>query len=117
MHWAYEAGWLQVRVRKINLSPFLRCRQRDFKMASHKFCHADELLNAADRLGVKAHLLNEVMAEKYISFMLKKYKPWKTSGHLSIGEGTTKLPTDEKEFVFFYRLNLGRVGYFSSKTY
>lgn len=70
-------------------------------MASHKYCHADELLNTADRLGVKAHLVNEVMAGKYISFVLEKHKPWKTSGHLSVGEGTTKLPTDENEFVFF----------------
>lgn len=73
-------------------------------MTSHKFCHADELLSTAERIGIKAHLVDEVMAEKYISFVLEKYKPRKRSGHLSIGEGAAKLPTDENEFVFFLSL-------------
>ncbi|WP_223277166.1 hypothetical protein [Pseudomonas oryziphila] len=77
------------------------------KMTTHKFCHADELLSAAGRLGVKAHLVDELIAEKYISFVLEKYKPWKKSGHLSIGDGTTKLPTDENEFVFFSSVKPG----------
>lgn len=76
-------------------------------MTSHTFRHADELSSTADRIGVKAHLVDEVMAEKYISIVLEKYKPRKNSGHLSIGEGTTKLPTDENEFVFFSSVKPG----------
>ncbi|KNB71980.1 hypothetical protein ADS79_16230 [Brevibacillus reuszeri] len=32
--------------------------------------------------------------------VLEKYKPWKTEGHLSIGEDANSLSTDDYEFSF-----------------
>ncbi|CAK15131.1 hypothetical protein [Pseudomonas entomophila] len=82
-------------------------RARGLNLACHEFCHAYELLNAANRIGVKAHLADDEMAAKYISVVLDRYKPWKTVGHLSIGEGASKLPTDEHEFSFFLSVKPG----------
>ncbi len=79
-------------------------------------CHANELLRAAAEIGVKARTTEKDVAEKYISFVLNKYRPWKTSGHLSIGENVSKLPTDENEFLFFCLLNRVRAGCFLSKA-
>lgn len=70
-------------------------------------CHANELLRAAAEIGVKARTTEKDVAEKYISFVLDKYRPWKTSGHLSIGESVSKLPTDENEFLFFLSVKPG----------
>lgn len=56
---------------------------------------------------MKAHLADDEVAAKYISVVLDRYKPWKTVGHLSIGEGASKLPTDEYEISFFF---IGQAG-------
>lgn len=69
-------------------------------MSLHKFSHAKELINVAEKIGVKVNVLTGDAAEKYIFFILKKYKPWKQKGHLSIGDNVSRLSTDENEFTF-----------------
>lgn len=69
-------------------------------MNLHKFSHAKELISIAPTIDVKANLLSKEQAEKYISYVLNKYHPWKTTGHLSIGDNAGKLSTEENEFTF-----------------
>lgn len=69
-------------------------------MELHKLSHAKELMSVADKLKIEVALFTEIEAENYILFILDKYKPWKTEGHLSIGDTTSKLSTEDNEFTF-----------------
>ncbi|GIO33581.1 MULTISPECIES: hypothetical protein [Paenibacillus] len=51
-------------------------------------------------MSIKAALLPKEQGCKYILEILEKYKPWKTEGHLSIGEGANRLSTDDYEYSF-----------------
>ncbi len=57
-------------------------------------------MRVADRMSIKAALLSKEQGCKYILAALEKYKPWKTEGHLSIGEDANSLSTDDYEFSF-----------------
>ncbi|ENA0608833.1 hypothetical protein ABFP30_000493 [Enterobacter bugandensis] len=69
-------------------------------MNLHKFSHAKELISVAEKIGIKISVMVGEDAEEYISFILKKYKPWKKEGHLSISGDISSLSTDENEFTF-----------------
>ncbi|MED1861822.1 hypothetical protein [Brevibacillus reuszeri] len=51
-------------------------------------------------MSIKAAILPKEQGCKYILEVLEKYKPWKTEGHLSIGEDANSLSTDDYEFSF-----------------
>lgn len=57
-------------------------------------------MRVADTMSIKAALLPKEQGCKYILEILEKYKPWKTEGHLSIGEGANRLSTDDYEYSF-----------------
>ncbi len=57
-------------------------------------------MSVADTMSIKAALLPKEQGCKYILEILEKYKPWKTEGHLSIGEGANRLSTDDYEYSF-----------------
>ncbi|MFJ4344798.1 hypothetical protein [Pseudomonas sp. NPDC089401] len=79
-------------------------------MSIHPLSHAHEVLRAAKAVGVEAYLLQEYIAAQYIAAVLARYKPWKAAGHLSIGESSRTMPTDENEFGFS-RSFRGKPGY------
>ncbi|GED73123.1 hypothetical protein BRE01_68250 [Brevibacillus reuszeri] len=54
----------------------------------------------AGMMSIKAAILPKEQGCKYILEVLEKYKPWKTEGHLSIGEDANSLSTDDYEFSF-----------------
>lgn len=69
-------------------------------MLLHNFSHAKELMRVAKNMDIQINILTENEAREYISFILDKYNPWKTEGHLSISDDAGKLSTDDKEFSF-----------------
>ncbi len=70
-------------------------------MILHKFSLAKELLTTANRINIEVELLDLAEASNFINSVIERYNPWKTTGHLSIGqENSTKLKTEENEFTF-----------------
>lgn len=57
-------------------------------------------MRVAGMMSIKAAILPKEQGCKYILDVLEKYKPWKTEGHLSIGEDANSLSTDDYEFSF-----------------
>ena len=69
-------------------------------MDLHRFGHARELLRVADAMSIKASILPEDEGQAYIASVLEKFKPWKTEGHLAIGDGAKRMATETHESSF-----------------
>lgn len=61
---------------------------------------AEELLNIGEKLNIKIELLMDDDAEEFINRTLNRFKPFKISGHLGIGNSSFKLPIDTLEFSY-----------------
>ncbi|GBG07211.1 hypothetical protein PAT3040_01759 [Paenibacillus agaridevorans] len=63
--------------------------------------YARELLKTGGNLGIDTILLSELESERYIKRVLGFFRPYKTTGHLSIGtEESRVLPLEQNEFTF-----------------
>lgn len=61
---------------------------------------AEELLEAAQQLNITAEKLSPEMGISYISSVLNKFAPHKTSGHLAIRNDSNTLRLDKYEFSY-----------------
>jgi len=74
-------------------------------MHFHKFSHANELIKSALELDIKLNFIIHMEARNYIDQVLKKYMPWRITGHLAIGDNAKRLSTDDYEFKFSLSLD------------
>ena len=61
---------------------------------------AAEILRAAGEAGYGCHLLPPAEGKSYISGVLGRYRPEKTSGHLAISHDSVSIPLEAYEFTF-----------------
>nr|WP_300311510.1 hypothetical protein [Halomonas sp.] len=73
-------------------------------MELHKFNHAYELLSVARKIGITVELLDQEEARHYIIEVMEKFSPWKKEGHLSLGDDSNTLSTEEYEDKFSFLL-------------
>lgn len=59
-----------------------------------------ELIQASNNLGIDIVVIDEITSKKYIKRVIDKFKPFKTTGHLSIGNDTLIIPLEENEFIY-----------------
>jgi hypothetical protein len=64
-----------------------------------------EILQVGKDLGITCTLLREAEALEFIKRVLEKYKPFKTTGHLSIGKNSISISLEEHEFTYSAKLN------------
>lgn len=59
-----------------------------------------ELLQASSNLGIDIVILDENDSKQFIKRIIDIYKPFKITGHLSIGEETLNIPLEENEYSY-----------------
>jgi len=59
-----------------------------------------ELIDVSKNLGIEIFLLNDRDAQEYIETVFALYNPFKTEGHLGIGENTVSISTEKYEFIY-----------------
>jgi len=64
-----------------------------------------ELIDVSKNLVIKIFLLSDRDAQEYIESVLALYNPFKTEGHLGIGENTVSISTEKYEFIYSQYLN------------
>ena len=67
--------------------------------------NSEEIIAASEELGIVGYVMPEVEGVNYIRFVLDRYKPHKTSGHLSIYYNSVSLPLEEHEFTYSKHLD------------
>lgn len=60
----------------------------------------EELMKSSTELGIELKILTVEDSITYISSVLKKFGPDKTTGHLSIGENCFRMDTEKYELSF-----------------
>jgi hypothetical protein len=66
----------------------------------HELSYAREIIKKSAELGINIELMENEKARDYINYVLEKFHPWRTSGHLSIGGQSREIPTEKNEFSF-----------------
>lgn len=69
-------------------------------MNLHRSSHASELIRVAGEMSIAARLLSKDEGCAYIASVFGKFHPWKTEGHVSIGDDVKKIRTEDCEFSF-----------------
>ncbi|MFC5404421.1 hypothetical protein [Cohnella soli] len=64
-----------------------------------------ELVQVSSKLGVEVEALDDYTASDYIKRVLKKFKPFKTTGHLAIRGDSHTLSLEKFEFSYSKYLN------------
>ncbi|KGR88893.1 hypothetical protein [Lysinibacillus odysseyi] len=59
-----------------------------------------ELLQTSSNLGIDIVILDENDSKQFIKRIIDIYKPFKITGHLSIGEETLNIPLEENEYSY-----------------
>jgi hypothetical protein len=59
-----------------------------------------ELIEVGNKLNIETFSLNENDAKGYIEDVLALYNPFKTDGHLGIGENSVLISTEKYEFTY-----------------
>ncbi|TMV50634.1 hypothetical protein FE783_08035 [Paenibacillus mesophilus] len=62
--------------------------------------NTQELTQTGRSLGVDIVILDENDSKQYIKRVIELFKPFKITGHLSIGEGTLTIPLEGNEFSY-----------------
>jgi len=77
-----------------------------------------ELEEAAEKLFLEYSIVEGEMANEFIQATFNKFKPFKVTGHLSIGsEFSEEMSTDEHEFTFSEKYLSGPVYVFFEQDY
>lgn len=66
---------------------------------------SEEIIEVSRELGVACDLMEEKQAVNYIPKVLEKFKPFKVTGHLQIGDNAISLPIEENEFSYSKKLD------------
>jgi len=62
--------------------------------------NTNELIQVSRDMGIEILVLNENDSKQYIKKVIDIYKPFKITGHLSIGMGTLTIPLEGNEFSY-----------------
>lgn len=62
--------------------------------------NTDELISTSRKLGIDIDVLDEMNSKKYIESIIEIFKPFKVTGHLSIGDATMNIPLEDNEFSY-----------------
>lgn len=62
--------------------------------------NTQELIQVSSELGIESVVLNDKESKQFINRVVEIYKPFKITGHLSIGEETQKIPLEGYEFSY-----------------
>ncbi|MNC50103.1 hypothetical protein D3C75_993240 [compost metagenome] len=64
--------------------------------------NTQELKQSSINIGLEIVLMDDGSSNHYIKKVIEKFKPFKITGHLSIGQNT--IPLDENEFIYSNKL-------------
>ncbi len=62
--------------------------------------NTQELIQISSNLGIDIVVLGENESKQYIKKVIDIYKPFKITGHLSIGENAKTIPLDQNEYSY-----------------
>lgn len=66
----------------------------------HKLSKAKEILTVSQELKITTRLLPLSGGLNLVKKALERFKPFRVTGHLSIGHDESSIPTEENEFIF-----------------
>ncbi|CAM4493267.1 hypothetical protein [Paenibacillus tarimensis] len=64
-----------------------------------------ELIQVSRKLGLEIEVLDDDLSKDYIKRVIKKFKPYKTAGHLAIGVNSRNIALEKYEFSYSKYLN------------